>query len=114
MNATSYVKPGFSMAVSQRKMLKLTADGIIAFSLKSLQAAGYIGGAITVGSIVSLLLLFFIWLFKSTDCAGIWFFALPLVLLGHGVVLLLIGILGTFLLRHKFERNMKSRGEEQN
>ena len=78
-----------------RKMLRLALDGITGFSYKPLRIAGWLGGVLSVSSLVALIISLGRWIF--VDSVISWVLALTLILFSQGLVLLGLGIAGEYI-----------------
>lgn len=82
--------------VSFFKLVKLAFDSYISFSKMPLQIASFLGVFFAFASFLSMLIIFFLQLFKGFKVAG-WASIIVLILFVSGVQLITIGIIGEYV-----------------
>lgn len=78
-----------------KKMLRFALDGITSFSHKPLKLATYLGSAVSLASVVGLVISLGLWALTSS-VAG-WVPLCAALLLLNGVTMLLVGVLGEYI-----------------
>lgn len=79
-----------------KKMIKLSVDGITAFSYKPLKIATWLGGIMSFFSLIFLLIVLLRFLIAGVAASG-WAIAVGTLLFSQGLVLLAIGMVGEYI-----------------
>lgn len=81
---------------SLRKMMRLSVDGVTAFSDKPLKMASYAGVFISCISFVSLIVTICLKLFTDNTVSG-WALIVSIILLLNGIILMILGVMGEYI-----------------
>ncbi|MBI5017575.1 MAG: glycosyltransferase family 2 protein [Deltaproteobacteria bacterium] len=79
-----------------RKMLRFAVDAITSFSHKPLKLSSYVGVAVSLGSFAYLAVVVYLKLFTTTTVTG-WASTMAVSLFFNGIVLMMLGILGSYV-----------------